>query len=378
MVKTAIASLIVLLGSTAVSAGTLAWAPVGPYPVNGGCQPISFDQPDAIAVDKAGDIYIANETGPNAVQEISVTAGTIRTLLSRSSEAIGSGYYSGISLALGPEGNLFLAVKQRGTVERLNGNGTLTLIAGRPGDRELVDGSASRGRLNAPNAIAIGSDGTIYVTDTRTIRKIGRHGAITTLAGSPHAKISDAQGHPYFANGKARRAVFMSPNGLAVGTHGQIYMADSYVGDEEGQGVDIGLVRQVAHGAVTTIAGTIDTTGWSDTDGVGEDAVFGGIHGIAIASSGVVYVTEASNGIGSIRRIGSDAAVTTVVKSPHTGDVRTTGLINPAGIAVSSNGILYVTEDFEDPDFAGWRVDWLHRILGNKLETLCRGDNLQK
>ena len=368
----------ILLCSALARGGSLEWAPTGPYPAKGACQPISFDQPDAIAVDKADDIYIANEVGPDAVQEINVTAGTIRTLLSRSSGAIGSEDYYGISLALGPEGNLFLAVKARGTLEMLHAGGTLTLVAGRPGDRKLVDGPASRGRLNAPKAIAIGSDGTIYVADTRTIRKIGRDGAITTLAGRPNAKISDAQGHPYFANGRARHAVFMSLNGLAVGRHGEIYVADSYAGDEEGQDVAIGVVRQVAHGSVNTIAGTIDTTGSSDTDGVGEEAVFGSIHGIAIPSSGVLYVTEPSNGIGSIRRIGSDAAVTTVARSPHTGDVRTTGLINPAGIAVSSNGILYVTDDFEDPDFADLQVKWLHRVVGNKLETLCRGDNLPR
>lgn len=53
------------------------------------------------------------------------------------------------------DGRLVLAIKERGTVERLNANGTLTLIAGRPGERKLVDGPDSKARLNAPNAIAI-------------------------------------------------------------------------------------------------------------------------------------------------------------------------------------------------------------------------------
>lgn len=108
MTKTTIARVILLLLCSAVArAGALAWAPVEPYPAKSDCQSISLDQPDAIAVDKADEIYIANETGPNAVQEISVAAGTIRTLPSRSAEPIESGHYLGISLALGPKGDLF-------------------------------------------------------------------------------------------------------------------------------------------------------------------------------------------------------------------------------------------------------------------------------
>lgn len=374
MTKTTISSaILLLLCSAVVRAGILAWAPVEPYPVKGDCQPISFDQPDAIAVDKADNIYIANETGPNAVQEISVIAGTIRTLLSRSAEPIESGHYFGISLALGPKGDLFLAVKQRGTVERLNSDDTLTLIAGKPGDRHLVDGPKSQARLNAPNAIAIRDDGMIYVADTRTIRKIRSDGSIATLAGNPNARNPNHcyEGCPYVADAQGRHAVFMSPNGIAVDANGNIYVADGYDGEVEGQAASIGLLRKVtARGDVSTVAGTLNTTS-GDFDDVGARADFDYVFGVAVDSSANIYVTEPFKA--AVRKIDADRRVSTVIaeRSPS---YLSTGLMDPAGIAVSDHNSLFVIDDLALPGLSSLtaqRSYWLHHVVNGTLQTLC-------
>lgn len=95
-------------------------------------------------MDREHNIYIAEEAGPNVVQELTAGGtGILRNVLSRRVEPIKSGHYFGLSLAIGPNGSLYLAIKRRGTVERLNENGTLTVVAGQPGDKELVDGPAS-------------------------------------------------------------------------------------------------------------------------------------------------------------------------------------------------------------------------------------------
>lgn len=364
-------AIVLLLGLPALaSAGSLSWAPAGPYPTKSSCQPISFHEPDAIAVDRLGNIYIGNEDGSDAVQEVTTGArATIRTLLTRNIE----GDYYGLSLAVGPEGRLYIAFKERGTIERLDADGTLTVIAGKPGERQLVDGPASKARLKAPNAIAIDRDGVIYVADTRTIRKIAPDGAITTLAGNPYAKNPRSTGGPYPVDGKGRRAVFMSPNGIAEDNRGDVYVADSFDGEEEGQQVDIGQIRKVtSHGYVSTVAGGILTTGWSDFNGVGRNAVFGGVYGIALAPGGVLYVTE-PYGAPSIRKVSPNARVSTVV-AEKTSSYLTTGLIMPTGIVFARPETIFVVDDVALmglPSLTAKQIYWLHKIIIGHVETLC-------
>lgn len=376
MTKASFASAIaLLLGLPAIAtAGSLNWGLAGSYPTKNGCQPISFDQPDAIAVDQSDDIYIANEAGPSAVQELAAGGTeTIRTVLSRSIEPIKSGHYFGLSLAFGPKGALYLAVKDRGTVERLNANGTLTVVAGKPGNRELVDGPASKARLKAPNAIAIGPHGTIYVADTRTIRKIEPDGSVTTLAGNPYATNPHPVegGAPWYRDRRGRHAVFMSPNGIAVDGHGNLFSADGYAGEDEGQADDVGVIRKIARdGTVSTLAGSILFNG-DDLDGVGANANFGdNIFGIALDRDGDIYITEPM--APSIRRVDSDGRVDTVIKAEGPGNDRSTGLINPTGIAVDSRGAIFVVDNYAIEPVPAEPVDWLHRFVGGRLETLCK------
>jgi sugar lactone lactonase YvrE len=365
-------AIVLLLGSPAIAtAESLEWAPAGPYPTKSSCQPVSFDQPDAIAVDRAGNIYIGNEDGADAVQEVTARgSGTIRTLLSRSIE----GDYYGLSLAVGPDGSLYLAVKERGTVERLNANGTLTVIAGKPGERKLVDGPESKARLKAPNAIAIGEDGTIYVADTLTIRKIGLDGSIITLAGDPYAENPHPVegGAPYYVDGQGSNAVFMSPNGIAVAPKGNIYVTDGYDGDVEGQAASIGIIRKVTpRGAVTTVAGTTETVG-GDGDGMGTRASFDYLFGISISSSDDIYVAEPY--AVSIRKINRSLQVSTVI-TERVPNFLSTGLNTPTGIAVTSRGSILVVNDVALGGVAilsAKHVDWLNRITGAKVQTLCR------
>jgi len=369
---TACSALLFLATHAVATAGALGWAPVGPYPSKSNCQPVSFDQPDAVAVDKSGDIYIGNESGPAALQE--VTASTIRTILDRRMEPIKSGHYFGLSLAMSPGGSLFLAVRQRGTVEKLNPNGTTTVFTGKPGDRRLLDGDRINARLRSPGAIAIGPDGVIYVADTRTIRKIVPNGSITTLAGDPHARNPHQcyRGCPYAVNGRGAHAVFMSPNGIAVSPSGDIYVADGYNGDVEGQAASLGVIRKVTPGGdVSTLAGTVSTTG-GDIDGQGANASFDYVSGIAVASLSNIYVTEPF--AASVRRINPDGRVSTVVSVSAPGYL-STNINAPTGIAVTSLGSLVVVDDIAVQGLESLterHVYWLHRIKAGKLQTLCR------
>lgn len=374
MSKVLLASAVVLLlDLPAIGiAGSLKWAPAGPYPNWSSCQPVSFNQPDALAVDRSDNIYIANEAGTNAVQEVTVAGNsTIRTVLSRSIEPIKSGHYFGLSLAFDRNGQLYLAVKDRGTVERINPNGTLTVVAGNPTDRRLVDGSPSLARLNSPNAIAVGEDGTIYVSDTRTIRKISADGSIITLAGNPYAKNPHpvGGGAPYYVDGQGAKAVFMSTNGIAVDHTGNLYVADGYAGEEEGQSELVGIIRRVSpKGVVTTLAGTL-LDGGADFDGVGVHASFGYLYGLVRSSTGTIYVTEPDTP--SVRKITKNGDASTVIAGSFGAATGPTGLVVPVGITIDDRETLFITDDVAYDGSKDRPTDWLHRINGNGIETLC-------
>ena len=349
-------------------AGTLHWAPPGLYPSKSACRPIRFDQPEAVAVDAKGDIYIANAIGPNAVQEVT-PEGSIRTPLNRQLEPFKSGRYFGLSLAVGSSGNVFVAVQYRGTVERLNGDGSLTVVAGKAGDRRFVDGASSDARLKAPNAIAIDPRGVVYIADTGAIRKIAADGSVSTVAGTPggNATNQDALARPYFKNGSGSRAVFLSANAIAVDSSENVYVADSYAGRMDGQLVALGLLREVsAAGVVHTVAGTLNYNG-NDFDGVGPEASFSELSGVAVFPDGSVYVTEPSSG--SVRKITHSGAVTTIWTQSI---ASSTGLIAPSGVAAGRNKALFIVDDLAAIATTDKTPYWLHRLVNGELQTLCR------
>ena len=130
-----------------------------------------------------------------------------------------------------------------------------------------------------------------------------------------------------YADGSSQNAVFNQPNGTAVDTAGNIYVADS------GNNV----IRQIApSGSVTTIAGQAGLSGSKDGNGI--NAQFGQLYGLAIDSSNNLYATDFTNN--SVRKLvysGATWTVSTLVSS-------SAGLNGPTGIAIDSNGNIYIAD----------------------------------
>lgn len=197
---------------------------------------------------------------------------------------------------------------------------TMALFAGNVDGYGNVDGPAtidSAGlvaRFGNPGYVAIDSSGNFYVADTynNTIRKITAAGVVTTLAGTAGVTGStDATG---------AAASFNEPQGIAIDSAGNVYVADS---------LNNRIRKITPDGVVTTFAGS--GAGFPSTDGQGILARLDTPYGLAIDGSGNLYVAEQDGG--SIRKI-TDGFVSTLEPDGF--------FDSPRGIAVDNGGNVYV------------------------------------
>ncbi len=154
----------------------------------------------------------------------------------------------------------------------------LELLAGDIGGFGNEDGTGAAARFDYPLDVAVDSFGNVYVADqgNHTIRKVTAAGVVTTLAGT--AGMSGS------TDGTGAAARFDNPIGVAVDSSGNVYVADH----------DNHTIRKVtAAGMVTTLAGTAGMSG--STDGTGAAARFDHPWGMAVDSSGNVYVADQAN-----------------------------------------------------------------------------------
>jgi hypothetical protein len=195
---------------------------------------------------------------------------------------------------------------------------SVTTIAGIPGTHGSTDGAAAAATFDRPSGVAVGSDGSIYVSDAAAhrIRRL-QSGVVSTLAGGTAGAV----------DGTGSQARFRGPQGLTFGPGGALYVADTANH----------CIRMVTTaGVVSTYAGVCGSSGL--TDGSSGAARFGAPQAIAVGPSGALYVADTGNN--AIRKIAA-GRVTTLAASP--GGNRTVFHV-PNAIAVGADETVYVTD----------------------------------
>jgi len=270
-----------------------------------------FNMPCGIAIDTAGNLYVADYSN-HRIRKIT-PAGNVTTLAgSTQGFTDGQGttarFYNPTDIAIDTAGNLYVTDQGNHRIRKITPSGNVTTFAGN-GTNGSVDGQGTAAQIGYPRGITIDTTGNLYVTSNTRIRKITSAGNVTTLAGS---------GTEGFADGQGTAAQFKGCFGIVVDATGNLYVVDSY---------NYRIRKITPTGNVTTFAGSSEA---GVIDGQGTAAQFSYPMLAAIDPSGNIFVSDSSR----IRKISAAGNVTMYAQ-----------IVNPTGITLDTAGNIYVTQE---------------------------------
>jgi sugar lactone lactonase YvrE len=336
----AISTLLSACGGSGGTAGSTAPAPTltpttaslaaysgnlfGPGNVDGAGQAARFNTPLGIAVDAAGNAYVADSANalirkitPGGV--VSILAGNPTSRGSQDGTGSAATFQSPRGIVVDSLGNLFVTDKDAHTIRKITPGGVVSTFAGQAMQIGAIDGIATDARFWGPAGIAIDTSDHLYITDqlNQRIRKITAAGIVSTLAG---------QGSVGTTDGIGASALFHYPEGIAVdSTTGILYVTDQ--GSHRIRRID-------AAASVTTLSGS----SVGNVDGTGSAARFSGPSGITLLNSGQLAVADSYGN--RVRLVSTSGQVTTLSGSGifgyQDGSAAGVSFSYPAGLAYHS------------------------------------------
>ena len=264
-----------------------------------------LDSPAGVAVDSSGNIYIA-DTHNNVIREVLASNGNISTIAGTgvagyggdSSAATGAVLNYPMAVAVDSNGNVYIADTNNHRIREITGT-TINTVAGDGEQFFSGDGGpATAAGLDSPNGVAVDAAFNIYIGDTHNQRVrevIFSTGNISTLAGTG--------GKGYNGDGTATSAELARPRGVAVDSSNNVYVADS----------DNNMIRSIGGGNVTTIVGN-GTEGFSGDGGAAMGAWLDMPGAVAARGSSILFSDTGNN---VVREENGATVDTTAGESPN-------------------------------------------------------------
>jgi uncharacterized protein (TIGR03437 family) len=316
--------------NTIVGNGTLGFSGDG-----GVATAAELDRPTGVAIDGAGHIYIADSLN-NRIR-VAQAGGNIGTFAGNGGysysgdggPATGAQLNAPHGVAADSAGNYYIADSGNNVVRKVSAGGAITTFAGNGKAGFGGDGgAATSAQLNGPQGLVVDSAGDVYIADTGNsrVREVSG-GTINTVAGS---------GTPGYSGdgGAATGAKLYSPVGLALDAKGNLYIADT----------NNSAIRKVSNGTISTVAGN-GVQGYSGDGGPALSAQLNDPQGVAVDSAGNLYITDTLNY--AIRQVSPNGNIATIAGngvagySGDGGPASQAQLTYPTGIAVDSGGDVY-------------------------------------
>jgi Adenylate and Guanylate cyclase catalytic domain/NHL repeat len=306
--------------------------------------------PIGLALDSDGRLYIVDGNRVrkiNADGTVTTIAGTGRAGFSGDGGPATSADLNGPqSIAIDSAGDLFIADSQNNRVRRVDPQGKITTIAGSGQPSYGGDGGpAARAALNDPTGVAIGFGNgfgnTILIADSgnNRVRVVAANGTIATFAGTGDTGYAGD-------GGPATSALLNDPKCLAVDANDSVYVADA-LNDR---------IRRIAvDGTISTVAGTGDQS-FAGDHGPARDASLhlatGPVSGggcLAVDGAGDLFIADALDH--RVRKVAVDGIISTVAGNGRPGFFGDNGAATnaeldlPLGVAADSGNLFIADSD---------------------------------
>lgn len=312
-----------------------------------------LNNPIGIALDASHNLYIADSANQR-IRKVAASNGFISTFAGTltatwtpwsgdGGAATASTLFQPNSVWVDQSGSVFIADLKDEVVRKVSTTGIITTVAGNNFPTSTGDGGqATSASMTWPCAVVGDNAGNLYISacNDNRVRRVGPDGTISTYAGNGVGGFGGD-------GGKATSASLHFPYGLAMDPAGNLYIADS----------QNNRIRKVAtDGTITTVAGT-GTAGAAGDGGPATGAQLKNPYAVAVDPSGSIIIADYGNNV--VRRVTPDGIINRIAGGPsaaYAGDglgATFARLNSPAGLAVDTNGNIYVADS----------SNWVIRVL---------------
>jgi uncharacterized protein (TIGR03437 family) len=307
---------------------------------NGPAPSAQLNSPQGLAIDSAGDVYVA-DTGNQRVRLIS--QGIITTVAGNGQAGSAGDYgdplqaqlHQPMAVALDSSNTLYICDTANNVIRTIS-QGIIFPFAGNYIPGFSHDGNAANvAALNIPTDMVFDINGNMFIADSGNgrIREVSNT-VITSLIG-PVTSVPTG----YVEGGSATATILTNPRSVAVDSAGNVYIADT----------DVNRIRKVtiAKGIINTYVGT-GNPGFSGDGGAATSAQMNSPSDLVIDSSGNLYFVDFANA--RVRKVTNSGTISTVAGNGigrYSGDgtaAQSALMFSPSAVATGPNGAFYIAD----------------------------------
>ena len=305
---------------------------------------------------------------------ISIVAGSATESGSANATGEAARFNGPTGIAIDAAGNLYVADTGNDSIRKITPSGVVTTLAGAAGTSQYIDGPGERARFVQPLALAINSSGTLFVTDEMRIRSISSAGQVATVAAIPVGSnvtagsmpalvpkgiAADTRDHLLVTNGVSTRRIVAGATGMLEGPEVAQDLIGTRTAEARGVALDsnnnvyvFDLQRRISRtfnplavnaNVLSPLAGA--PNGRGAANGTGAAATFEEVVALTVDPQGNVYAADAVNNL--VRKITPEGVVTTIAGSTRSSTLQPgslPGSLAPLrGITNDGKGNLYLT-----------------------------------